>query len=120
MSDPFRLTPPTISEDDVERGCLDYLRYRGYYVVRLHSGVFRTLDGRRIVRVGEPGIPDYAALHECHPAFFLETKRPRAKLTPQQERKQWELQVAYHIASATIASPEALAKWLGQHEAKTT
>src|SRR5215813_10342973 len=52
----FRLTSPRVKlvENDVERACVDLLRLRGYYVVRLQSGLFRTPDGRWI-RIGEPG-----------------------------------------------------------------
>jgi hypothetical protein len=112
----FRLTAPKIKlvEDDVERACIDLLRLRGYYVVRLQSGFFRTPDGRG-VRVGEPGLPDYACMKRD---FFLETKRPGAKLSPAQEKKVFELEKGYGIAVATVDRVEHLARWLDDHEKK--
>ena len=40
----FRLTGDKLklSENDVERACLDLLRYRRFYPVRLNSGKFKT------------------------------------------------------------------------------
>jgi hypothetical protein len=46
----FRLTSPPkpkLSENDVERTCLDVLRYRGYRPVRVPAGKYRTPDGQR-------------------------------------------------------------------------
>ena len=44
MSKPrkFRLKHPRLSENDVERACLDLLRLRGYWVIRQQSGLFKT------------------------------------------------------------------------------
>jgi hypothetical protein len=49
MSKPrkFRLQHPRLSENDVERACLDLLRLRGYWPIRLHAGRFKTPDGER-------------------------------------------------------------------------
>jgi hypothetical protein len=112
----FRLTAPKIKlvEDDVERACIDLLRLRGYYVVRLQSGLFKTPDGRWI-RIGEPGLPDYACIKRD---FFLETKRPGAKLSPAQEKKIFELEKVYGIAVATVDGVERLPRWLDNHEKK--
>jgi hypothetical protein len=33
---------PRLSENDVERACLDLLRLRGYWVIRQQSGLFKT------------------------------------------------------------------------------
>jgi hypothetical protein len=116
----FRLKPPPklkLVENDVETACLQLLAYRGWYPVRLQSGLFKTPDGRW-VRVGAVGLPDYVCLHERHPAFFLETKRPASGLSAQQAKKQWELRVAYKLAVATVDRVEALTPWLDAHEAK--
>ena len=114
----FRLKPqppPKLSENDVERACIDLLRVRGWYVVRLQSGLFKTPDGR-FVRVGEKGLPDYVALHAVYPAFFLETKRPRRDTGAEQERKHWELTGAYHLAVVVIDRVESLKPWLDGFE----
>ena len=46
----FRLTAPRVklAENDVERAAIDLLRLKGYYVVRLQSGLLKTPDGRWI------------------------------------------------------------------------
>ena len=114
----FRLTPPKppkLREDDVERACLDLLAYRGYYVLRLHSGLFRTVDARWI-QVGTRGLPDYVAVHERHRGFLLETKRPGGDLSPDQEKTVWEIRVGYRIPVAKIDRIEQLSTWLDAHE----
>ena len=110
----FRLTSPKIKlvENDVERACIDLLRVRGYYVVRLQSGLFKTPDGRWI-RIGEPGLPDYAVLKHD---FFMECKRPNAKPSPAQIQKVFELEAAYRIKVATVDCVEHLERWLDEYE----
>jgi hypothetical protein len=118
MSRPFRLTPqklPPLSENDVESACLDLLRFRGYWVVRQQSGLFKTPDGRWI-RLGVKGIPDYAAVHRRFPGFLLEIKRPGGDLSPHQATKIQELRLGYSLAVGVIDSVEALDAWLNQHE----
>jgi hypothetical protein len=95
--------------------CLDLLAYRGWYSILLQSGLFKTPDGRWI-RIGTPGLPDYVCLHQTHPGFFLETKRPKGKLSPAQEKKHWEFQVAYRLPVASIDRVETLTPWLNAHE----
>lgn len=119
MSKPrFRLTPPRLrlSENDVESACIDLLRLRGYWVVRLHAGVFRSTDGRRWITGVPKGTPDYAALHHKRPAFLLEVKRPGAKPSPEQETKHFEIRLGYRIAIAVVDSVDTLAGWLDHHE----
>jgi hypothetical protein len=117
---PFRLKPPPkprLSENEIERSCLDILRLRGYLVLRQQSGLFKTPDGRWI-RLGEKGIPDYAAVHRLHPGFLLEVKRPGGQLSPDQQNKIQEYRVCHRIAVAVIDSVEALSEWLNEHETK--
>src|SRR5262245_44856852 len=96
----FRLTSPRVKlvENDVEKACVDLLRLRGYYVVRLQSGLLKTPDGRWI-RVGERGLPDYACLKHD---FFLEVKAPGKLPTGAQIEKAIELEKCYRIAVATV------------------
>jgi hypothetical protein len=115
----FRLTPskpPRLSENDVEKACIDVLRYRGYYVVRLHAGRFKSADGLRWIKGVDKGTPDYATVHQRHPGFLLEVKRPGEKPSPEQEQKHLELRVGFHLAIGVVDSVEALLAWLDQHE----
>jgi hypothetical protein len=115
----FRLRPPQLPklrEDDIERACLDLLAYRGYYVIRLQTGMFRTKDNR-FIQVGKRGLPDYVAVHQHHRGFLLETKRPGGALSPAQEKTIWEIQVGYRIPVAKIDHIEQLSPWLDIHEA---
>lgn len=110
----FRLTAPRVKlvENDVEKACIDLLRLRGYYVVRLQSGLLKTPDGRW-VRIGEPGLPDYVCLKHD---FFLETKAPGKKPSSAQIQKAFEIEKCYGIAVATVDSVERLADWLNARE----
>lgn len=109
---------PRLSENDVERACLDVLRLRGYWVARLHAGTFKTTDGRRWIKGVERGTPDYALLHERFPGFLLEVKRSGATATPEQTQKHLEIRLGYRIAIGTVDSVDALAAWLDNHEQK--
>lgn len=111
----FRLTAPRVklAENDVERAAIDLLRLKGYYVVRLQSGLLKTPDGRWI-RVGEPGLPDYVCVKTD---FFLEVKRPGGKLNAAQVNKIFELE-ACGFRVAAIDSVEHLAAWLSDYEKK--
>ena len=111
----FRLTSPPKPnvEDDVKLACLDLLRLHGYRPERLHSGLFRTPDGRWI-RSGQPGLPDYAI-----PRFYLEVKRPGGELSHTQRLKTAELAQGWHLETAVVDSVEALAEWLARFENKS-
>ena len=117
---PFRLTPQKIklSENDVESGCIDVLHLRGYWVNRQHSALLKTPDGKRWIRVGEPGLPDYAVMHTLYPGFLLEVKRPGKDLDPQQVQKVAELRLGYRLAVAVVDSAALLVSWLNAHEKK--
>lgn len=114
----FKLTPPPpLRENDIERACLDLLRYRGYYVMRLHAGTFRTADGKRWIKGVQKGTPDYGCLHESFPGFLMEVKRPGADATEDQKQKILEIRLGYHLAIAVVDTVDALEVWLGKHEA---
>lgn len=122
--DEFRLRPPEfkVSENDVERGCLDLLRYHRYWPVRLQSGKFimpdrAVIEALRRVRVtprwislGEPGIPDYVI-----PQFFVETKRPGGGLSQVQRAKILELRRDWDLETAVVESVDELIEWLNHH-----
>ena len=107
----FRLRSPQIklSENDVEKQCLDILRLRGLYPVRLQVGKFKTPDDRWIT-IGEPGLPDY-----CIPKFFVETKAPRGALREAQERKIHELEEIWRVPVVVAHDLDALLAWLDKN-----
>ena len=110
------IPPPRLVENDVERQCLDLLRLRGYWPVRLHAGTFKTADGARWIKGVDKGTPDYAALHARHRGFLLEVKRPGGELSPAQTFKINELRQGYRLAVAAVDTATALAAWLEAHE----
>jgi hypothetical protein len=118
----FRLRspkPPRLVENDVEAQCLDVLRLRQYRPERLHSGTFKSLDGRRFVKMHDKGTPDYVVAHPQHSAFYLETKRPGESPTPEQAKKHIELRVCgFHVV--VIDRIEDLVQWLDKHHRKAT
>lgn len=119
----FRLTPPKIqlSENDVERACLDLLRYHGYYPLRLPAGqalhadkaildVLRRAGVKpRWIHLGTPGIPDYAI-----PLGFVEVKRPGGKLSEVQHEMIDHLSRGWSLETAVVESVEELIPWLGK------
>ena len=114
----FRLRSPDkiqLTENDVEKQCLDYLALHRYRPVRLQSGLFTTLGKNpRPVTVGEPGLPDYVI-----PLFFMEVKRPGGKLSPAQVMKIRELELDGHgVPVAVVDSLEALIEWLDRYQKK--
>jgi hypothetical protein len=112
----FRLKPPQPSENDVEAGCRTLLGLHRYLMIRLHAGVFRTLDGGRVIQGVPRGTPDYACLHEHHRAFLLEVKRPGGELNENQERQLFEIRRIYNLAIAVVESTEELSAFLRAHE----
>lgn len=106
----FRLRPPKIrlTENHVERQCLDLLRLRGFNPIRLNSGKFKTKDNRWIT-IGEVGIPDYVI-----PAFFMEVKRPGGELSPEQTQKIWELEKIWGLQTIVTDNVAGLIEWLDQ------
>jgi hypothetical protein len=114
----FRLQPPRASENDIERGCLALLQLRGYFPIRIHTGTFKSADGRRWIKGADKSTPDYAAVHERFPGFLLEVKRTGEQPTPEQIQKHSELRMGYRLAVGTVDSTESLARWLAEHERK--
>jgi hypothetical protein len=113
----FRLRPPlALSENDVERACLDLLRVRGYWAARQHVGAFRT-PGGDWVRIGEKGVPDYLVLHGRYRGFLMEVKRQSGGvLSPEQAFKIQQLTLGYRLRVAVVTSSKELADWLQDHE----
>lgn len=112
----FRFKAPTISENDVEAGCIDLLRLHDYWVVKLHAGVFQSLDGRRHIRGVRRGVPDFACLHESHRNFLLEVKRPGGELSIEQQTEIAMLQLRYRLPIVVVESANELSNFLARHE----
>ena len=113
---PFRLTPPPISENDVEAGCMTILELHHYAVYRLHAGVFKTLDGIRHIHGAKKGTPDWICIHEKHRGFLMEVKRPGEKLKPDQETEIAMLQLRFSLAIVVVESVDGLCNFLARHE----
>jgi hypothetical protein len=82
----------------------------------VHSGTFKSLDGRRFIKGAPKGTPDYSAHHARHRGFLLEVKRPGAELDPVQRSKIHEIDWAFRIPIAVVDTVDALAAWLAGHE----
>lgn len=116
MTRPFRLTPPPISEDDVEAGCMSLLWLRRYKVYRLHVGIFQSMDGERTIYGAPKGTPDYICAHGVYRSFLLEVKRPGGKLRPDQEIEIALLREQFGLAIVVASSTDELGNFLARHE----
>lgn len=118
MPERFGLTSPLpkLSEKDVIAQCSDYLQCRGYWLKRNAVGKYRHAVSGNYAEFGPPGIPDYLAIHERYPAFFIEFKRPGKKLRPTQVTEFFKLQVGYRLAAVMVDSLDQLQDFLRGHE----
>jgi hypothetical protein len=113
---PFRLVAPTPSENDVEAGCLTILNLHHYWVVRLHAGLFQSMDCLRKIKGVDKGTPDYACLHERHRNFLMEVKRPGGALNDNQKIQIANLQRNFGLPVVVVESAEELCNFLARHE----
>lgn len=116
----FQLRPPRLrlSENHVEKACLDLLRLRGYWVVRQHAGRAQYKDGTW-THLGDKGLPDYATVHAKYPGFLLECKAPGKHLSDAQLIKISEIYQGYRLAICVADSVESMLQWLNEHEARS-
>ena len=110
--------PPRLSEKHVISACLDLLRLRGYFAVRLHAGTFKSADNRRWIKGVEKGVPDYVCMRGPY-GFLLELKRPGEIPSPEQARKHEELRAFFRLTVGVVDSVDALIAWLDQYERET-
>jgi hypothetical protein len=106
-----------LTEHQIQNQCIQYLKLKGFYVIRLNSGVLRASDASRtrLIRMAAAGTPDVMAFkqYEVVTAFtyreilFLEIKRPGKNPTPIQEQKMAELET-YGAKCLVIHSLEEL------------
>jgi hypothetical protein len=117
----FRLTSepaPRFTEAEVIDRCKILLARRGYYLHRNPVGKYRHASSGNFAEFGPAGIPDYLAIHRMYPAFFLEFKRPGAKLREVQRTKFGEIQIGYRLAAVMVDSVEELQLFMDGHEAR--
>lgn len=100
----------TLSEKQIQTQIINYLRYKGWYVMRLNSGKYSVGEGRstRFIMGQEAGTPDLLAfkktkfglnVEDVEPLtnmglslVFIEVKVPGNKPTPLQAAKMKELE----------------------------
>ena len=83
-----------LSEAQIVQQSIDYLRAHGWLCLRLQSGMFRSMDDRRAVRIGEKGMPDWLVINtrvRPHAICFIEFKTLRGKLS--KEQKLWQANI---------------------------
>lgn len=96
------------TEHQIQTSIIQFLGYKGYYVMRLNSGAIRT-DKQKLVRLAERGTPDLLAFKSNNPYWnigdrelatkdaytcdllFIEVKRPGKEATDIQKMKMQEL-----------------------------
>ena len=116
MTRAFRLTAPVPSENDVEAGCKTILEFHNYWMVKLHAGLFQSMDCRRKIRGVPKGTPDYFCGHEFHRNFLLEVKRPGGELSHDQRCQIEFLERRYRLPVVVVESAEDLCNFLAKHE----
>ncbi len=76
-----------ISEHDIQKAILDYLKMRGIIAIRQNVGSFPVVDKngkKRYIRTGMKGLPDILVLLP-KVALFLEIKSERGRLSTEQK-----------------------------------
>ncbi len=108
MKKPFQET-----EKGIQQAIENYLKYKGYYTMRLNSGKF--LVGKTMVRGQERGTPDLMAFNRALQSglvhlLFIEVKRPGKHPTYLQEQKMKELETygARCIVAHSVSELEEL------------
>jgi Holliday junction resolvase len=91
----YKLPQPT--EHAIQTQLMQYLRTKGWYVMRLNSGKFSVGEGagRRFINGQDAGTPDlmaFIALPTGIRLYFIEVKRPGKKPTPLQKAKMEDLE----------------------------
>lgn len=114
---------PSATEHQIQTQIINYLRIKGYYVMRLNSGKYAVGEGRdrRFVMGQDAGTPDLMAfkdhtMKDFVELLFIEVKRPGKKATSLQEAKMREL-TDYGARCIVATSVEDLKEKLyGKHE----
>lgn len=82
-----------LSENDVRRAIVDFLKAQGWTVLRLQSGVFQRPGSSARITIGEVNMPDYCAVSAViRPGvMFIETKAEGKRPTAGQRKRIDEL-----------------------------
>lgn len=98
-----------IKEKDVLKGCIDYLRLRGFYCQRINTGkiFIDNAFGKRVVNLADEGTPDILA---CISGKFvgIEIKKD------EKEFAKWENQYQKYLQTGVMT--KASRKSVVQHE----
>ena len=76
---------PTVTEADIQRSIVEYLRARGALVLRMNAG--RT---KHNVHLAPPGTPDLLVV-EPHRLYWVEVKAEKGKLNEDQKKMHEQL-----------------------------
>jgi hypothetical protein len=105
-------TLPQLTEAQIQQQIIGFLRFQGFYVQRLNSGMLPMGEGasRRMIRMTKAGTPDLMAFRSIHEKIlltapgqrsiertrvqlvFIEVKRPGKKPTMLQSQVMAELE----------------------------
>lgn len=74
-------------ERDIQKAIVQYLRLKGILAFRMNSGAsIQYYKGRsRLIRYGVPGMADIVAFPQWKPVHWIEVKRDKGKLSPDQQ-----------------------------------
>jgi len=90
---PIKNKLPELREHEIQTQCMNYLKAKGFYCLRLNSGKYSVGEGRnrRFIMGQEAGTPDILAI-KYGKCYFFEIKKPKGKLTFYQKHKMKELE----------------------------
>lgn len=71
-----------MTESAIQKEIIDYLRARGYTVVRINSGKVKARNG--FVQLADPGTPDLLAIDRKGRHVWIEVKKPGGDLRKDQ------------------------------------
>ena len=103
-----------LTERDVTRTGIDYLKAHGCECIRLHTGLFQRPGSETRIRIGRKGQADWIiVLPGRHVPFFLEFKAPGKK--PNSDQALWRLDMVSRGFQVLVAdSFEDVKEWMEQ------
>ena len=118
----MKIKLPPLSEHEIQTQILHYLGYKGFYTMRLNSGMIpmQSAKGSRLIRMAQAGTPDIFAFgnkgvdNEVK-LYFFEVKAEGKSATFLQEQKMIEL-TEHGAICAVVHSIEEVKKVLKEYE----
>jgi predicted RNA binding protein YcfA (HicA-like mRNA interferase family) len=101
--------PRDLLERDVTTQVCDYLRAKGWELIRLHAGTVR--KGSHYIRLGSKGRPDWVAIHPDRPAFYVEMKRNKGGMLSEEQLAYIGRLMRYGYQVAVPQSVDEFAAW---------